>query len=311
MINVYIVSGFLGAGKTTFIKKLLAAGLFERPMLIENEFGEIGIDGALFDSGLQVKEINSGCICCNLKGDLSSAIEDIKKMDVKDLIIEPSGVGKLSEVMMTILHDGELRLVSHICIVDAKKAMSYHRNFKEFFDDQVIGANSIILSKLEDAEPEKVKEVVAMLEGLNDEVEILTKPYRDMEAEELFAKITANACACLECSGCIDTIELDEKCHHDHEHHHHHHNHDADEVFVAYSFETERTFTKPELSAILKAIKGEVVRLKGIVASDKYSLYFDVSGDDVLISQIKADKVGIITVIGTDLDRAKLEELFK
>ena len=309
MIRVYIVSGFLGSGKTTFIKKLLEANLFEKPMLIENEFGEIGIDSALFDSGLRVKEINSGCICCSLKGDLSSVIKDIKKMDVKDLIIEPSGVGKLSEVMMTILHDDDLRLVSHICIVDTKKALSYHRNFKEFFDDQVIGANAIILSKLEDVDPDKVKEVIAMIEGLNDEVEILSTPYRDMEAKELFAKITANACDCSDCAGCFDTSEIDEKCHHDHEHHHHHH-HDAEEVFVAYSFKTERIFTREELASILEAIKDKVVRLKGIVSGDKYSLYFDVSGDDILISHIKTDKVGIVTVIGTDLDKARLEELF-
>ncbi len=309
MIKVYIVSGFLGAGKTTFIKKLLEANLFERPMLIENEFGEIGIDGALFDSGLQVKEINSGCICCNLKGDLSSVLSDIKKMDVKEIIIEPSGVGKLSEVMMSILHDDDLRLVSHICIVDTKKALSYHRNFKEFFDDQVIAANSIILSKLEECEGEKVKEVVAMLEGLNDEVEILTEPYRDMDARELLARITANVCNCLECAGCIDTSDLNEKCHH--EHHHHHHHHDADEVFVAYSFNTQRTFTKQELIAILEEIKDEVVRLKGIVGGDRHAFYFDVSGDDVLVSQIKADKTGIITVIATDIDKTKLEDLFK
>ena len=118
MINVYIVSGFLGAGKTTFIQKLLKEKKFEKVMLLENEFGEIGVDGAFFEDTLKVKEINNGCICCSLQGDFEDALEEIEDMGVTDLIIEPSGVGKLSEIINVVAKDEDFRIVSHICVVD-------------------------------------------------------------------------------------------------------------------------------------------------------------------------------------------------
>ena len=314
MIDVYIVSGFLGSGKTTFIKKLLEGKVFEKPMLIENEFGEIGIDGGLFDAGLKVKEINSGCICCSLKGDLYEALDEIKKMDVKSLIIEPSGVGKLSEVMSSIMKDDDYKLKSHICLVDVKKALSYHRNFKEFFDDQVIGANAIILSKVDLVTKEKIEEVKDMLVGLNDEVAIEDEPYQEMDVQRLFSLITRDVCDCEGCDGCLEDDEILKECsHHHHEHsdhHHHNHHHHADEIFEAYSLKTTKTFTRSELEAILKDIKDEVVRAKGIVDSDEYCLYFDISGDDIMISRAKASKSGIVTIISEKVDRPKMEKLF-
>lgn len=304
MINVYIVSGFLGSGKTTFIKQLLKGDLKD-VLLIENEFGEASIDARLFAKGLRIKEINSGCICCSLKGDLKDALEEIKKLDVKNLIIEPSGVGKLSEIMSVILMDDDLRLKSHICMVDAKKALAYHRNFKEFFDDQVIGANALILSKTEELDDEKIAAVVNMLKELNDEVNILTRPYLKKEPHELMELISENTCACECCVGCFEEDDI-AHLHHDHHHHHHH----ADEIFSEISFKTERIFTKEELFRSLIAIKDEVVRAKGIVKSDKLSLYFDISGDDINIYRAAYDKEPIVVFIGTDLDESSLKEKF-
>ena len=150
MINVYVISGFLGSGKTTLIQKLINDKVFVKPMLIENEFGEVGIDDLLLKDSLEVIGINSGCICCSLKGDLKKALDTIKSYDIDSLIIEPSGVGKLSEINKTIVADKDLKLVFDVAMVDAKKALSYHRNFKEFFDDQIIMADTIVLSKTED-----------------------------------------------------------------------------------------------------------------------------------------------------------------
>ena len=310
MINVYIISGFLGAGKTTFIKKLLAGGVFGKAMLIENEFGEAGIDGSLFDDGLMVKEINSGCICCSLKGDLINVLKDIKAMDIENLIIEPSGVGKLSEVMMTIIQDDDFRLASHITMVDAKKALSYHRNFREFFDDQVIAANAIVLSKLDTIDDERLEATKAMLRELNDEVTILDQPYRDMTANDLFAIMKKDTCDCAECAGCMHDEEIEEHCHHDH-HDHHHHHHDADEVFVSIAIKTDRHFKKDELIDILKQMPDEIVRVKGIVYGDERYLYFDRSGDDIMVARANASKAGTVVIIGTKVEREVMEGLFK
>ncbi len=322
MINVYIVSGFLGAGKTTFIKKLLEGDVFKKAMLIENEFGEVGIDGSLFDSALKVKEINSGCICCSLKGDLVDALDEIKGMDIDSLLIEPSGVGKLSEIMMTIMQDDDFRLASHIAMVDAKKALSYHHNFKEFFDDQVIAANAIVLSKLDTVDSKRLEETKEMLSELNDEVVILDKPYMDMEASELFKLMTEGVCDCEECTGCMQEDEIEEHCHchdhHDHDCHHdhdhecgHHHHHDADEIFTSIAINTERVFAKDELIDILKKMPETIVRIKGIVKGDERYLYFDKSGDDIMVSRADATRAGTIVIIGTEVDKEFMEGLFK
>jgi len=223
MINVYIVSGFLGAGKTTFIQKLLAEKKFEKVMLLENEFGEVGVDEAFFDKSLQVKAINNGCICCSLQGDFADALQEIESYGISDLIVEPSGVGKLSEIIQTIAQDDDYRIISHICIVDVKTCMKYHKNFKEYFDDQVISANTIILSHLDVADDEKVMTAIKMLREVNDHATISTKPINEYSINELMNLIVSG--------GLID----DELIKHEHHHHHHHdddcccHHHDHDE----------------------------------------------------------------------------------
>ena len=191
MINVYIISGFLGAGKTTFIQKLLSEKKFKKVMLLENEFGEVGVDGAFFDSALNVKEINNGCICCSLRGDFESALEEIESMDVTDLLIEPSGVGKLSDILNVVHEDDDFRVVSHICIVDVKTCKKYHKNFKDYFDDQVKAANAIVLSHLDVADEDKVIEAKEIVKSINDDVVILDKQMTDYSIDELMDLIVA------------------------------------------------------------------------------------------------------------------------
>ena len=191
MINVYIVSGFLGSGKTTFIQKLLKEKKFERVMLLENEFGEVGVDGAFFDRSLSIREINNGCICCSLQGDFEKALEEIEEMEISDLIIEPSGVGKLSEIINVIKADPDFRIVSHICIVDVKTCRKYHLNFKEYFDDQVIVANAIILSHTDVADEETIDKAEAIVRELNKDAAIIRRPISEIPIEELINIIVA------------------------------------------------------------------------------------------------------------------------
>ena len=234
MVNVYIISGFLGAGKTTLIQHLLKGNKLGKVMLLENEFGEIGIDGNLFDEGLQVTEINSGCICCSLKGDLERALNEIMSYDIDTLLIEPSGVGKLSEVMNSVAKAKDLNLVSHICMVDAKKALSYHRNYKEFFDDQVKAANSILCSKTEMVNEERLAQDLEMLRELNAEATIVTTDYHELSYDQLIDILNENVKS--------DLLSDEEECccnHHDYEHVHHeegeecccghHHEHEHEE----------------------------------------------------------------------------------
>ena len=359
MINVYIISGFLGAGKTTVIKKLLDSNKLGKVMLLENEFGEIGIDANLFDEKLNIKEINSGCICCSLKGDLKNALEEIASYDIDTLIIEPSGVGKLSEIMSTIVNSDKLKLASHATMVDAKKAISYHKNFKEFFDDQVIAANAIILSRVDKCDDEKLQKVVDMLKDLNEDAKIVTTPYQELDTDYLIDILGENVCNCAECAGCIDEDELEELCHehhydhdhecchehdHDHEHHHHddecscgchdhdhehehhhhhddecscgchdhhHHHHHADEVFTSIGFETVKTYTKAEIEKILSSFGENIVRAKGFVKGEETWLYFDLAGEDIIITEGAPKYTGLVTVIGSKLDEEAIRGMFK
>ena len=320
MINVYVISGFLGSGKTTLIQKLINDKVFVKPMLIENEFGEVGIDDLLLKDSLEVIGINSGCICCSLKGDLKKALDTIKSYDIDSLIIEPSGVGKLSEINKTIVADKDLKLVFDVAMVDAKKALSYHRNFKEFFDDQIIMADTIVLSKTEDLDDAKKAEVVGMLKELNDEALIIEEAYLKMDSKKLFALFNEHEKVCEACSGCLDDEELlgelkklkEDLDHHHHDHHdHHHHHHDADEVFISEAYETSNSYDEDELQVILKALKEEVVRAKGFLKGKDHDWYFDISGDDIALRRCQKIEKGIIVVIAHDLNEKKVKELFK
>ena len=191
MTKIDIISGFLGAGKTTLIKRLLADALKgEQVVLIENEFGEIGIDGGfLKDAGIVVNEMNAGCICCSLVGDFGKALHDVVDQYHPDrILIEPSGVGKLSDVIAAVQNAHlEVQLNSFVTVVDALKAKMYLKNFGEFFENQVAHAGAILLSRTAECPEKRLDETVAMLRGLNEHARIVTTPWKDLTGEQLLS----------------------------------------------------------------------------------------------------------------------------
>ncbi|MBR2376927.1 MAG: GTP-binding protein [Clostridia bacterium] len=393
MIKVDIISGFLGAGKTTLIKKLFE-GAFKREKvaLIENEFGEIGIDGTfLKDSGIEIKEINSGCICCSLVGNFEKSLQElIEKYNPDRIIIEPSGVGKLSEVVKAVEGAGlDLKLNILCTVVDGGKCKMYFKNFGEFYVDQISEANTIVVSKTDKLTEEKVIDACEFIKTYNPTATLITTPVTqlngafllenledsvslvDMIIKELKAKHGHEHhhhhhdedCECEECKHehehhheheheCCDhdhehhhhhdeDCECEECkhehehehhhehehecCDHEHEHHHHdgeccchhHHDHDADEVFASYGKETVVSYSKEELETALKALAsgeyGIVLRSKGVLkASDNDSwYYFDYVSGDYDIKLGSPDVIGKLCVIGSQIDKEKLEKLFK
>lgn len=242
MTKIDIISGFLGAGKTTLIKKLIAEALQgQKVVLIENEFGEIGIDGGfLKESGIQINEMNSGCICCSLVGDFNAALKDVLSQYKPDrIIIEPSGVGKLSDVIKAVqkVVDGEnVVLDSYITVSDVKRAKMYLKNFGEFYKNQVQYASTIILSRTQDVKEDKLEKTIELIRTLNDRSPIVTTPWEDitgaqilevMEGKNDFAEdLLREAEICPECG---HHHHEGEHCHdheHDHEHDHGHEGHD-------------------------------------------------------------------------------------
>ena len=220
MTKVDIFSGFLGAGKTTLIKKLISeAYKDEKLVLIENEFGDIGVDGEfLKDSGIQVNEMNSGCICCSLVGDFGKALaEVVQKYNPDRILIEPSGVGKLSDVIMAVenLHNDELVLNGFTTVVDAKKCKMYMKNFGEFFNNQIENASAIILSHTAGLAQDKLDACVALLREHNETAEIVTTDWNELDGKLILQTMEKRAG--------IDA-ELEHLKTEMHEHHHHHEN---------------------------------------------------------------------------------------
>ena len=194
MSKVDIISGFLGAGKTTLIKKLIKESLGnEKVVLIENEFGEIGIDGSfLKDAGIEITEMNSGCICCSLVGDFSQALEKVVNDYHPDrIIIEPSGVGKLSDVIKAVqdVQDEELQLNSFVTVIDAKKCRIYTTNFGEFFNNQIEYASTVILSRTQDVDQNKIQQAIDIIKGLNTSANIITTPWDELTGETIMNAI--------------------------------------------------------------------------------------------------------------------------
>ena len=229
MAKIDIISGFLGAGKTTLIKKLISEAFQgQQVVLIENEFGEIGIDGGfLKDSGINITEMNSGCICCSLVGDFAEALKKVvAEYNPDRIIIEPSGVGKLSDVMRAVKgvadeEDSHLELNSLVTVADANKCKMYMKNFGEFYNNQVESCHTIVLSRTQNISQEKLEAVVALLREKNAEASIITTPWDDLTGAQLLAV--------MEKPVSLADLVLAEEEEDEHHHHHHHHDHDEDE----------------------------------------------------------------------------------
>ena len=390
MTKIDIISGFLGAGKTTFIKKMLQeifAG--EQVVLIENEFGEIGIDGGfLKDSGIEIREMNSGCICCSLVGDFGKSLKEVvDTYHPERILIEPSGVGKLSDVIKAVQDVAEqidAKLNSFTTMVDVTKCRIYSKNFGEFFSNQIEYAGAVILSRTDKAKQEKIEESVKILREINAKSPIITTPIAELSGEKLLEIMEGSKSLeeellseirCPECGevhghgeecGCVhdhhhhhheedhaghghhhhgEDHEEHEHHHnevhgedghghhhdesydghdhhdhghhhneahgghdHDHDHHHHHGHHHADEIFTSWGKETVRTYTKDEISSILKSLESEeiygtILRAKGMVAgADGEWIYFDMVPEEHEVRSGSAEYTGRVCVIGSKLN---------
>ena len=325
MAKIDIISGFLGAGKTTLIKKLISEAFQgEKLVIIENEFGEIGIDGGfLKESGIQITEMNSGCICCSLVGDFSEALKEVlAKYSPDRVIIEPSGVGKLSDVIKAVKNTGSsVEINSTAVVVDASKCKMYMKNYGEFYNNQVEYAGTVILSRTQNISEEKLDACLKMIREKNQEASIITTPWDEINAKNI-----------LEAMEKVNSLEKElleehhhhdgECCHHDGHHHdgecchHEHGHHHADDVFTSIGIETAHRFTEKELKDIIQQLAnskeyGEILRAKGIVAADEGEwFHFDLVPEETEIRRGAADFTGRICVIGSALDEAKVKELF-
>ncbi len=250
MTKIDIFSGFLGAGKTTLIKKLIAeAYAGQKLVLIENEFGEIGIDGGfLKEAGVQITEMNSGCICCSLVGDFREALKKvIDEYNPDRILIEPSGVGKLSDVtkaVQGIANERDVQLNSFVTVADVNKVRMYMKNFGEFYNDQIGHANAIILSRTGDASEEKVARAVEMIREKNAEATIITTDWTQLKGEQIVEAMESKRDFVKEL---LEETEVCPECghHHDHDHeHHHHHDHEECGCQIVEAMESKRDFVK-------------------------------------------------------------------
>lgn len=329
MTKVDVISGFLGAGKTTFIKKLIEEKLKdEKTVLIENEFGDVGIDGTfLKEAGIDIKEINSGCICCSLVGDFREALRKvIEEYAPERLVIEPSGVGKLSDVVEAI-HDVDLEVNALVCVVDVNKAKMYHKNFKEFFDNQIENARVVVLSRTQNAPAEKVEEVVHLIHELNEKATCMIADWNELRAEQILEVMDQHECCCghhhddhhehddHECCCGHHHDEEHDSCHHDHDHEcgcgHHHGHHHADDEFISVAYETAHAYTKEELHHMLEQLNEQILRVKGMVKSTEGWLFFDYVPGEIDIREGSAETIGKIVVIGNKIDEDEIKTIFK
>ena len=338
MVKIDIISGFLGAGKTTLIKKLLKEAFEgEQVVLIENEFGEIGIDGGfLKDAGIEIREMNSGCICCSLVGDFGASLKEVvEKYHPDRILIEPSGVGKLSDVIKAVQgveEDVDIQLNSYTTVVDAKKCKMYMRNFGEFFDNQVQYAGAIIMSRTDIVDEKKAMESMELLRSINEKAAIITTPIEKLDGKKILEVMEHPV-------SLADELLKEEHehhhdhdeecgCGHDHEHHHHdheecgcghhhdHHHHHADEVFTSWGRETIKKFTREGLEKMLESLSaseeyGVILRAKGMLpAEDGTWIYFDMVPEETEIREGSPEYTGRLCVIGSKLNEEKLAKLF-
>jgi len=335
MTKIDIFSGFLGAGKTTLIKKLIQeAYVGEKVVLIENEFGEIGIDGGfLQEAGVNITEMNSGCICCSLVGDFAKALKQVAVRYAPDrILIEPSGVGKLSDVIKAVKNADlcDATIGAACTVVDASKCKMYMKNFGEFFIDQVENAGCIVLSHTQKATEEKLAAAVEMLKEKNPNATFVTANWDDLDGKDILAAMEKKNSLAETLKSLAREVEHNHEhehehhheCHdpncdcHNHEHEHHHGHHHADEVFTSWGKETTRKYTAQEMADILHALENEeeygvILRAKGIVAGEEKWLHFDYVPGEADVREGGANVIGRLCVIGCKLNEKALETLFK
>ncbi len=350
MTTIDIYSGFLGAGKTTLIKKMITecyAG--QKLVLIENEFGQIGIDGGfLQDAGIQITEMNSGCICCSLVGDFGKALTQVIADFAPDrIVIEPSGVGKLSDVIAAVekVTNDTVKLGCAVAVADAGKVKVYMKNFGEFYNNQIETADTIVLSRTDSVSHEKLDGAVALLREHNREATIVTTPWDQLTGRQLMEAMEGKA------KVAADLAEMEAEHHHHHEdhcccghhheehhhgehcgcghhheehhhdehcscgHHHEEHHHHADEVFASWGIETHKKFTAAAIEQALKTLDsgacGAVLRAKGIVAAEDGSwIHFDFVPGEIDLRTGSAAVTGKLCVIGAELNEAAVAGLF-
>ena len=340
MTKIDIFSGFLGAGKTTLIKKLIdEAYKGEKLVLIENEFGEVGIDGGfLKDAGIEITEMNSGCICCTLVGDFSKNLHEVmERFSPERILIEPSGVGKLSDVMASVIDmekEADVKLNALVTVVNAKKASKQMKAFGEFFNNQIEHATTVVLSRSQEATPEQLEFCTKLIQEKNPKAAVITTDWNELSGEKILSAMEG-----------LDNLEMKtiammhheedqkahdaehhhhdhdehERHHHDHdhdEHEHHHHHHHADDIFDTWGHETPHKFEREAIENALKSFAdsddyGVILRSKGMVEStDGTWIYFDFVEGDYELRTGEPDYTGRLVVIGTDLKEQKIEELF-
>lgn len=346
MTKIDIFSGFLGAGKTTLIKKLIKeAYVGEKLVLIENEFGEIGIDGGFMkEAGIQVNEMNSGCICCSLVGDFTASLRQVLEQYAPDrVLIEPSGVGKLSDVIKAAkqAENDSVKLNSFTVIADAAKCKVYSKNFGEFYNDQLENANCVVLSRTDNISKEKLDAALDIVRHKNPNATIVTTPWGQVGGKQILEAMEQRRTLRHEMEGLQDNHlehhhHHDGDCHchehhhdqecHDHEHHHHHHggdchchehHHRADDVFASWGVETVNAYTKQEITDALQQLANEekygvVLRAKGIVAGIEGEwIHFDYVPNEINVRIGGADVIGRVCVIGSAVSEEALQELFR
>ena len=308
----------------------------EKIVLIENEFGEVGIDGGfLKDAGIEITEMNSGCICCSLVGDFGKNLHEvIEKFHPDRILIEPSGVGKLSDVMKSVIDvekDEDVKLNGLITVVNALKASKQMKAFGEFFNNQIEYATTVVLSRSQKATPEQLELCVKQIQALNPKAAVITTPWDEIKGEQILKVVEGQDS--LEVKLLAEQHAKEEALEHEHEHHHdhdheehdenctcgchdHHHHHHADEVFTSWGKETPHKFTKEQIEEVLKTLcetddYGEILRAKGMVADVNGSwIYFDMVPGEYEIREGEPDYTGRLCVIGTHIDEHRLEELF-
>jgi len=318
-IQIDIFSGFFGAGKTTLIKKLINEKVYSKKVtLIENEFGEIPIDGTFLKKfNIEIKEIKAGCICCSTVNDFNDTLKEIiDSKETERIIIEPSGVGKLSEIVKIVKKletDNDVKLNLVIAAVDVTMYEEFVNLFSEFYEDQVIHANTVILSRTQNATDEELKLVVSKIREINEKATIITTPWDDLSGVDLIGLSEAD-----EKNEIIET-NFDEVDLHEHDDHDHEDDSESDhdhDFFSSWGIETPKIFPIDVLKNIFNELKdeavyGKVVRSKGKVqVADNRWVEFDFVPKQFEIRESEPDEIGRITVIGHELNKEKLVSVF-